>query len=181
MEFKEFTEVINEMQAMYDKKLNDTEINVWFENLKFLTIKRFRYIIAELYKTSVYMPKLAEILNKHKDIPYKPTQEIDTKEYCKKCNNTGIIFYTKLIDNKPYQYACACTCGRASYDGRKIKEEKDRSDYYLETAQQLGFNDISNKPSKEEVITSMIKVKDSGIVSENIKAIVRKKLKENNK
>lgn len=181
MEFKEFTEVIDEMQAMYEKKLNDTEINIWYDNLKFLSVKRFRYIISEIYRINSYMPKLADVLKMHKDIPYKPPEEEKSKEYCKKCNNTGIIFYTKEIEGKPYQYACACTCNRQSYDGRKIKEEKDRSDFYLASAEQLGFEDVTNKPSKEEVIASMIKVKDSGIVSENIKAIVRKKLKEKNK
>ena len=181
MKFEEFQEQIKQLQAMYDKILNETEIKIWYENLKFMTIARFKYIISVIYKTKTYMPKLAEILEIHKELPYKPLEKEENKEYCKKCNNTGIIIYIKEIEGKPYKYACACTCGRANYDGRQMKDDKLKSDFYLASAEQLGFDNITNTPSKEEVISSMIKVKDSGIVSENIKAIVRKKLKEKNK
>ena len=174
----DFMKYMQQMGNLYGTKVNDDQMKIWYENLKFMSLERFNYILSEIYQTSPYMPKLADILQKHKEIPYKPKEDVDNREDCKKCNNTGVILYTKEIDGKPYTYACACTCGRASYDGRKMKDEKLKSDFYLATAEELGFENESNKPNREEVIASMIKVRDSGIVPESIKEIVRRKLKE---
>lgn len=157
-------------------ELNEKELEVWYENLKFMTIQRFNYIIAEVYKTKQFMPKLSEILEIHKSIPYTAMQEqTEVKGHCQKCGDTGYVIYTKLVDGRPYQYAAICDCGRQQrYDGRQCTDAKNQSDYYIPTITEIGLEIKDNKPSKQQVIESMNKVKNSGIIPESIKEIIRK-------
>ena len=96
MNNKEFMQYTQEIENFYGQKLSDVERNVWYENLKFLTIERFNYIIAEIYKTNKFMPKLSEILDMHKSIPYRATVEVEeVKGYCKKCNSYSLWFESR--------------------------------------------------------------------------------------
>jgi DNA-directed RNA polymerase subunit M/transcription elongation factor TFIIS len=180
---KEFVQYTQELENFYGQKLNDTEKNVWYESLKFMTIERFNYIIAEIYKINKFMPKLSEIIDMHKQIPYtQATQQKEVKGHCEKCGDTGYIIYTKLVEGKPYQYATVCDCGRQNrYDGRTIQDEKHRSDFYVPTIDEIGLDVKSNKPTKKQVYDSMTKLKNSEIMPESIKDIIRRefiKMKE---
>lgn len=177
---KEFTQYIQEIQRFYGYELNETEMDIWYESLKFMTIERFNYIIAEIYKTNKFMPKLAEVIDMHKQIPYtQATQRKEIKGHCDKCNDTGYVIYTKLVEGKPYQYSAVCDCGRQNrYDGRTIQDEKHRSDYYVPTIDEIGLDIKDNKPTKKQVYDSMTKLKDSSILPESIEDIIRKEFKK---
>lgn len=172
---KEFIQYIQELENFYGQKLNDTEREIWFKNLEFMTIERFNYIIAEIYKTNKFMPKLSEIMDLHKEIPYtQATQQKEVKGHCEKCGDTGYIIYTKLLEGKPYQYSAVCDCGRQNrYDGKTIQDEKHRSDYYIPTIDEIDLQIKNNKPTKKQIYDSMIKMKNSSILPESIKNIIR--------
>ena len=176
MKYEEFKEYIKQLQNVYDKKMSQEEVEVWYENLKFMSIGRFNYIIGEIYKTKTFMPKLAEIIDIHKSIPYKEDIQ-DTSESCEKCNNTGYVIYSKIIEGMDYKYGAVCDCGRQTrYDGQKCSDLKNRSKYYIQTATEIGLKVEGTKPTKEQLLKSMQKLKNSPIVSESIKQIIRKKI-----
>lgn len=57
-------------REFYGQTLNGVERDIWYENLKFMSLERFNYILSEIYKTNKFMPRLADILQVHKQIPY---------------------------------------------------------------------------------------------------------------
>ena len=175
MDKKEFMQYTQELENFYGQKLSDIEKTIWYEDLKFMTIERFNYIISEIYKTNKFMPKLSEIFAIHKSIPYTAmTEPIKVNGDCNKCGNTGYVIYTKIVEGKPYKYAAICDCGRQKrYDGRQIADERNRSDYYIPTISEIGLDIKDNKPTKQQVYDSMMKLKDSPILPESIRNIIR--------
>ena len=151
------------------------EVDVWYENLKFMTIERFNYILSEIYKTNKFMPTLADILQVHKQIPYTAKREDKKiKGSCKKCNGIGYVFYIKEINSKKYKYSAVCDCGRRErYDGTKCADPKNRSNYYIPTIAETGLNIQENKPTNNEIVKSMKMLQNSPIISEDIKNIIR--------
>ena len=51
MKMEEFFEVVQEMENFYGKEMTTEQKKIWYENLKNIGATRFRYIIANLYKT----------------------------------------------------------------------------------------------------------------------------------
>ena len=176
MNNKDFIQYVQEIERFYGQRLNDKEREVWYESLKFMTLERFNYIIAEIYKTNKFMPKLSDVMDMHKQIPYTTaTPQKEVSGHCEKCNDTGYIIYTKEIEGHPYKYAAVCDCGRQNrYDGRTIQDERHRSEYYVPTLDEIGLEVKSSKPSKLQVLESMTKIKDSSIMPESIKDIIRR-------
>ena len=178
MDKKEFMDYIKQIENVYGQEMSEIEIEIWYNNLKFMSLERFNYILAEIYKTNKFMPKLADILQMHKQIPYTENKE-EIKQKCDKCNGTGYIFYTKIIEGKPYQYAAVCDCGRQKrYDGRKVEDVKNRSDYHIPTIAETGLDIKENRPSNEEIVKSMKMLANSQMVSEDIKNIIRENFKK---
>ena len=62
MQFKKFNEYIRQLQNFYGQNLSETELDIWYENLKGMSLERFNYVIAEIYRINKFMPKLSEIL-----------------------------------------------------------------------------------------------------------------------
>lgn len=180
---KEFTGYIKELQNYYNQELNETEFNIWYESLKFMTVERFNYIISELYKINRFMPKLSEVLDMHKQIPYTAGKQEEPKRgHCAKCNDTGYVIYTKIINNMPYKYTAVCDCGRQNrYDGKQCTDPKNKSDYYIPTTEEIDLKVETSRPSNEDIIKSMKMLKDSAILSEDIKNIIRENFKKYNK
>lgn len=175
MQYKEFYQYVQELQNYYDKKLNEKELEVWYESLKFMTIQRFNYIIAEIYKTSPFLPRLSQILEIHRSIPYTAmTEPVKVNGDCSKCGNTGYVIYTKVIDGHSYRFGAVCECGRQKrYDGRQVADERNRSDYYIPTVSEIGLEVKEAKPTKQQVYESMLKLKNSPILPEGIRNIIR--------
>ena len=139
MNKNEFSEYIKQVQEIYSKQLNDVELDIWYNTLKYMSIERFNNIISELYKTSKYMPRLADILEVSKRLPNPDMPKQENKK-CEKCNGTGYITYTKIIENTPYTYAAVCDCGKQQrYDGRKCTDAKNQSKYYIPTAKEINL------------------------------------------
>ena len=173
---QEFIEYVGQIENVYkNQNLSNIEKEIWYENLKFMSIERFNYILAEIYKTSKFRPTLADILQFHKQIPYTAKkEEREIKSGCKKCNGTGYVFYTKEISGKKYKYSAVCDCGRCErYDGRKCADPKNKSKYYIPTIAETGLNIQENKPTNNEIVRSMKMLQNSPIISEDIKNIIR--------
>lgn len=82
----------------------------------------------------------------------------------------------------PYKYTAVCDCGRQDrYDGRQCVKEKDKSDYYIPTTEEIDLQVKTTRPSNDEIIKSMKILKDSPILSEDIRNIVRENFKKYNK
>ena len=180
MQYKEFYDYVQELQNYYNQKLNETEMNIWYENLKFMTVQRFNLIISELYKVNKFMPKLSEVLDMHKQIPYTArTEEKKVDGYCEKCNDTGYVFYNKVVDGKSYQYVVVCDCGRQQrYDGTQCTDPRNKSKFYIPTASELGLEVKDSMPSDEEVIKNMNKLANSPIISEDIRNLIREEFRK---
>lgn len=180
MNREDFLKYIEELQNFYGQKLSQTELEVWYDNLKTMTMQRFNLILSEIYKTSKFMPKLADILQVHNQIPYTATQpEKKMTGHCEKCNDTGYVTYYKDIDGMKYQYAAVCDCGRQkTYNGRECIDPKNKSDYFIPTANEINIDVKTTKPTKEQVLSSMQKLKNSPIISEQVKEIIRREYKK---
>ena len=173
---QEFIEYVGQIENVYkNQNLSNIEKEIWYENLKFTSIERFNYILAEIYKTSKFRPTLADILQFHKQIPYTAKkEEREIKSGCKKCNGTGYVFYTKEINNKKYKYSAVCDCERCErYDGTKCADPKNKSNYYIPTIAETGLNIQEHKPTNNEIDKSMKMLQNSPIISEDIKNIIR--------
>lgn len=182
MELKEFNKYIKQLQNFYGQELSTTEVNIWFENLKGLTVERFNYVLSEIFKTNKYMPKLSEILEMNRFIPYTANVSITkSTKNCSKCDNTGYVMYRKIIGGMPYLFSAVCDCNRQMrYDGKQCQNEKNKSMFYTPTVSETGLQIKSNSPTREEVIASMVKLKNSPIISEDVKEIIREILRNKN-
>jgi len=177
MSEKDFLNYIKELQNFYGQELSSSELKIWYENLKFMKVKRFSYILAQIYKTSKFMPKLSEILLIHSGIPYTAfeTEKEDIKEQCNKCNDTGYVLYVKTINKMSYNYVAVCNCGRKKrYDGQSLQDPKLRSNYYIPTLVEIGLKVETDMPTKQQVKDSLKKIKNSFYIPDTIKEIIRR-------
>jgi len=136
----EFIEETTRLEKYYGKELDEFQRKVWYEELKNIPLARYRMIVREIYKTSKFMPKLADILEIHKTLPYAKKAEESEAVECKKCNSDGVVVFTKLVEGIPYQFAARCTCKNGDkyrYDGRELHENKSR--YYIPSIDEVGI------------------------------------------
>ena len=134
MKIEEFTNTINELQKFYDKKMNQEELKIWFDNFKAMDLKRFKYLIGQIYRTNKFMPKLADLIELNKNIGYDRKvfeEQIKNLKHCEKCKDTGYIIYQKKIYDSLYDYVAVCSCGRQ----KQYKSDK----YYVPLATELGI------------------------------------------
>lgn len=147
MEIAEFVEETGKLEKFYDKELKPFERDIWYQQLKFMPVSRYRQIVNKSFSECNFLPKLAKIIELNKELPYKKEYD-QTKQSvkCEKCKGKGIFIYTKLFDNGvnkiQYQYAARCSCENGqnyAYDGTKVSDSRYRSKYYVPTAEKLGI------------------------------------------
>ena len=100
MEIAEFVEETGKLEKFYDKELKPFEREIWYQQLKFLPISRYRQIVNKSFGECKFLPKLADILELHKQLPYR-SENVQAKQNvkCDKCGGKGIFIYTKVLDN----------------------------------------------------------------------------------
>lgn len=143
MKIDEFMNTVKQMENFYGKEMSDEQKKIWFQNLKSMNINRFKYVVANLYKTSKFIPKLADIFELNSTLG-SIEKNVEIKADCKKCNNTGYIIYKQVIKDGDksitYDYGAICDCGRKKqYKGWEISDEKHRSKYYTPLLVELGL------------------------------------------
>ena len=112
MKIEEFLEHTNKLEKFFGKELEQFEKDIWFQELKPLTAKRYLQIIKKLYTESKFMPKLADIVALNKILPYENNTKIE-KEECKRCGNKGFIIYQTVYNGNTYDTLAKCTCKNA--------------------------------------------------------------------
>lgn len=130
MELNEFIEANNRLEKYYEKEYTNDQMMIMYEELKNLSVERYKRLISQCIKTCKYMPKVADILKLNTDLIDQGREE-EKRDYflCDKCDKTGYVFFTQYkIDGKrkiPYTYAAKCTCENAKYANKKIPTYKE--------------------------------------------------------
>ena len=143
MKIYEFMETIKQVERFYSKEIPEEQKQVMYKELKNMELVRFKYIIAQHYRTSPYLPKLPDILEINKKLGYSQIKKDKEVKKCEKCKGTGYVLYKKIIDNGKggkmiNTYAAICTCRqKRKYEGRKIADEEHRSDFYTPYVEEI--------------------------------------------
>lgn len=136
MKIEEFSKVIEQMEKFYQKEITDEQKQIWYKELRNLDLARFNYIIAQIYRTLKFMPKLADILEINANLGYSQMKKQNDVKKCSKCNGTGYLLYKKIISNGENKtenvYGAVCSCRqKMKYEGWKITDERNRSNFYM--------------------------------------------------
>ena len=136
MKIDEFISEIKQLENFYGKELTDEQKQIWYKELRYLELIRFKHITAQIYKTLKFMPKLADIVEINSKLGYSQLKKDQNKIKCSRCKGTGYLLYTKLIDNGAggkfrNVYGAICSCRqKPKYEGWKITDEEHRSNFY---------------------------------------------------
>lgn len=143
MEIVEFIEETGRIEKFFEKELTKFQRDEWYKELKSMSLSRYRQVASQSFRKSKFMPKLADIMAISEELPYQTIKKEIQKVECSKCKGEGLIFYKKLVDNGKnkieYEYVACCDCQNGleyAYDGTTIR---DRSKFYVPTAQQIGI------------------------------------------
>ena len=99
MTIDEFTKVTTEIENFYQKEISDEQKKIWFSELKGMDLRRFKYVISQVYRSCKFLPKLADIVEINTNLGYSQLKKEEATIKCKKCKNTGYITYWKNIKN----------------------------------------------------------------------------------
>lgn len=116
MTIEEFSKATEEIERFYQKEIPDEQKKIWFNELKGMEIKRFKYIISQAYRTLKFVPKLADIIEINTNLGYSQVKKEENQVKCSKCKGTGYITYKKLVPNgdkkMECEYMAVCDCGK---------------------------------------------------------------------
>ncbi len=146
MKIEEFDEEIDKLERFYqkEKSITDEQRQIWYRELRNLDIERFRYIVAQIYRTFKFLPKLADILEINANLGYSQVKQEQNINKCKRCNGTGYITYKKTTKNGAndmlYEFGAICSCRvKTRYEGWKVIDERYRSNFYTPYAEEVGL------------------------------------------
>ena len=71
MEIVEFIEETGRIEKYFEKELDKSQRDIWYQELKNLQIERYRQIINQVFRKCKFMPKLADIISIHEELPYR--------------------------------------------------------------------------------------------------------------
>lgn len=111
---EEFVNETSKMERFYGKELSEEQQKIWFENLKKISVERYRYIIGALYRKNKYFPSLADIIQLNDELGMKQKETKYKEEKCDICSSRGVIRYIKKINGIDYDYYCKCHCFNAN-------------------------------------------------------------------
>lgn len=133
MIYEEFREATGKLESFYNKKLNNVQLEVWFDELKYYPVEKYKNAINKLLTSQQYFPALSTILECIRNAR-SVVDLTKPKIECKACRGTGYVLYHKVERGIDYEFACQCNCENAEgldYDGTKIADREHRSTYYL--------------------------------------------------
>ena len=123
---EEFMKTAGRLQEMYNRKLNDTQLDFWFDELKKFEAEKVRRAVGEYIKQNRTMPTIADILERIKNLKPLGSEAQDgeiTKAPCETCKGSGLVKYYK----DEYEYLCRCYCenGKAYQNMAMLRDYKD--------------------------------------------------------
>ena len=144
MRIEEFSETVETIENFYQKEISEEQKKIWYQELRQMDIKRFKYIISQVYRTCKFIPKLADIIEINTSLGYSQVKKEENQIKCNKCKGTGYILYKKLIPNGDKKIECeymaVCSCGKQrQYKGWEFPEERYRTNNYIPLAVELGL------------------------------------------
>ena len=120
----EFVEATSRLETYYEKDYTDEQRKIMFDELKNLSIERYRKVISQCIRSCKFLPKVADLIKANGDIIETGENKEITKYECDKCNQTGYVIYTKIIQDGgraiPYTYALRCTCKNGENANQKV-------------------------------------------------------------
>lgn len=130
MTSSEFIEANNRLETYYEKEYTAEQTKIMYEELKNLSIDRYRKVIAQCIRSCKFLPKVADIIKANMEIiEHGNPQENREKFQCNKCEGTGYVFFTKVNKegNKliQYTYVARCACKNAENTNRKVATYKE--------------------------------------------------------
>lgn len=145
MELSEFIEATSRVENYYGKEYTTEQRRIMHEELKNLTIERYRQLISAVMRKSKFLPKIADFMEANIEEPYSSNKEEKQKIECEKCKGTGYLIYTKVIPDGDHSikntYAAVCPCGNAKqYKGWEITDKRHRSEFYTPMAEEIGVS-----------------------------------------
>lgn len=125
MLINEFVEATSVLERYYEKEYTTDQRQIMFEELKDLSIARYKKIISKCIRSCKYLPKVVDMVTANMDLVENSNQKEDRKTFdCDKCNGTGYVFFTKIVQegNKiiPYINGARCICENAKYANPKV-------------------------------------------------------------
>lgn len=125
MKIDEFIEANNRLETYFQKEYTTEQRKIMYEELKTITIERYRKVIAGCIRSCKNLPKVADILKTNMEIIENNNINDNREKFeCNKCSGTGYVIYTKIIKEgnnvMPYTYAARCVCQNAMFANKKI-------------------------------------------------------------
>ncbi len=114
----EFVEASNKLENYYEKEYTTEQLRIMFEELKELSVERYRKIINKCLRTCKFLPKIADIIKANNELIDNIQTHQENTVACEKCDGTGLVMYVKYKINGankiPYTFAARCTCENAN-------------------------------------------------------------------
>lgn len=116
MQISEFIEATSRIENYYAKEYTTEQRQIMFEELKEMSLERYKQLISSALRTSKFLPKIADFIELNNTITYKTTVDSEQEE-CSRCDGTGYVPYKKKIKDGDkeliYTFASRCTCKNA--------------------------------------------------------------------
>ena len=108
---EEFLTTTGRLQEMYNKTLNETQLQFWFDELKRYEQVKYQRAVGEYVKQNRTMPTISDILDKIRNLkPLEADAPQEIKQvHCETCKGSGLVKY--MLDG--YEYLCRCYCENA--------------------------------------------------------------------
>lgn len=136
---KDFNSIFDTLCDYYgqkEMKENDSIREIYFGQLKYYEPQEWIEIQNALLGKHKYMPKVQEIIAIASDVKATNKETVNVNIPvcdCTLCNGTGYRFITEPSpQGNIYTFVVACDCANGNnklYDGRTIKDKKNRSNY----------------------------------------------------
>lgn len=139
----EFIEATSRLEKYYEKEFSIEQQRIMFEELREVSVEKYKKAITYCIRNSKFLPKIADILNAINEVKTIVAKET-TRIECKKCKGVGYVPYYRQIENGgktlKYLYFAVCECGNEKrYDGTTIKDVEHRSKFYIPLINEIGF------------------------------------------
>ncbi len=150
MILSEFIEATSKLENYYEKEYSNEQRIIMFDELKNFSIERYKKIISQCIRDCKFLPKIADIIKANGEIVEIKSEDNTPKYDCNKCNKTGYVMYTKVIQEGdktiPYNYALRCTCKNGEYSNKKIPTYEEMgieiSDSLIQVSQSIDISKI---------------------------------------
>lgn len=139
----EFIEATSRLEKYYEKEFSIEQQRIMFEELREVSVEKYKKAITYCIRNSKFLPKIADILNAMNEVKTIVAKET-TRIECKKCKGVGYVPYYKKNDNGGkeiiYQFFAVCDCGNEKrYDGTTISDIEHKSKFYVPLMNEIGL------------------------------------------